>query len=263
MPKQLEAYGSPLIYSYADQREVFADAVAAADPFVDFSQYDIVLLVFSNWLKGNKPWIAAPGDGVPADGTSVRYGTTVNSDLRDRGPLPAQAQLHELLHTLGLPDLVEATVGSWDPMSGRGGPLEGPATTHLLGWSKWRARWLDPPQLTCLREPGQIEETLTPLAVAGGKKLVVVPVSPWKTYVIEVRRRIGYDREICQEGVLVYTVDQEGTPSSQSVNVKGQPTCGNGFSAPFDVGRPHEDAGLKVEVLATDGRAYRVRVTKK
>jgi hypothetical protein len=81
--------------------------------------------------------------------------------------------------------------------------------------------------------------------------------------VIEVRRRIGYDREICQEGVLVYTVDQEGTPSSQSVNVKGQPTCGNGFAAPFDVGRPHEDAGLKVEVLATDGRAYRVRVTKK
>ena len=55
-------------------------------------------------------------------------------------------------------------------------------------------RWIDPDQITCLRDAGQLEETLTPNARAGGKKMVVVPSGASTAYVLEMRRRLGYDR---------------------------------------------------------------------
>jgi hypothetical protein len=108
-----------------------------------------------------------------------------------------------------------------------------------------------------------VEETVTPIARAGGKKLVVVPTSPSTAYAVEVRRRLGYDRGVCREGVLVYTVDSQILSGNGPIEGK---SAGSGCSPdvmPFEVGEAYEDAAVKVEVLATDGSGYRVRVTKK
>ena len=45
--------------------------------------------------------------------------------------------------------------------------------------------------------------------------------------------------------------------------VKGPPACGVASPGALATGETFEDPQVKVEVLATDGRAYRVRVTKK
>ena len=130
---------------------------------------------------------------------------------------------HEQLHVLGLPDLGGRAVG-WDTTSYGHDP---PGLTHLLGWHKWQLGWIDPAQLTCLSRPGTVEETLTPMAVRGGKKLVVVPISDTFAYAVEARKRIGYDKNACEEGVLVYAIDSTRGGYEDPIVLKGQPRCGN------------------------------------
>ncbi len=148
----------------------------------------------------------------------------------------------------------------WDPMSYG---TAAPTPAHLFGWHKWLLRWLDPPQLTCLTAPGTLEETLTPIAVAGGKKIVVVPITASFAYVVEARRRIGFDSHACEEGVVIYSVDSQRTGNDNAIVMRGPVRCGLIASGAFRTGTSFEDERVKVEVLASDGRDYRVRVTKK
>ena len=139
-----------------------------------------------------------------------------------------------------------------------------PRRSELVAWHRWRLHWLDPNQLTCLEQPGQLEETITPLETPGGKKAVIVPTSPSTAYVIEDRQPIGWDSDICHAGVLVYTVDSQLSNAQGAIRVK--PAQGIYF-ATFGVGSgevsTYEDGAIELEVLKTDGKSFRVRVTKK
>ena len=170
---------------------------------MDFSQYEHVTFWSSSSLTGN-PALSLPAAGLPngisVDGTQVKFGNFLSGDIASQGQNVTKTWTHELLHTLGLPDLAGRAVG-WDPLAVGSEP---PSLTHLIGWHKWLLGWIDPPQLTCLSAPGTLEETLTPIAERGGKKLVVVPISSTFAYAVEVRKRIGFDKNACEEGVLVY-----------------------------------------------------------
>jgi hypothetical protein len=48
---------------------------------------------------------------------------------------------------------------------------------------------------------------LTPLAIPGGIKAVVVPLTETTALVVESRRKLGYDSHLSKEGALVYKVD--------------------------------------------------------
>ena len=237
------------------------DAVAAADPTVDFSRYNhFTFLNAGAWpLFGaailNGFYGASP---TSADGVPIRFGVLLPSDSTTVARF-RQFWIHEQLHVLGLPDLGGRAI-AWDPTSYASGP---PDLTHLLGWHKWQLRWIDPSQLTCLDAPGVIEETLTPIAVEGGKKLVVALVETTLAYAVELRRRIGYDRNACDEGVVVYSIDSRRGGYQDPIVLRGPLRCGNVTPGAFRTGGLYEDDRVKVEVLATDGRNQRVRVTKK
>jgi M6 family metalloprotease-like protein len=257
MPAPTSAY-MPI---YSNYIKYVRDALEAADPFVDFSRYNHVTLANSRGFLTGNPAISLPLAGLPegiqVDGRAMKFGNVFSGDIQEQPGL-TNKWTHELLHTLGLPDLGGQAV-AWDPMAA----LTVPELTHLLGWHKWLLRWIDPDQLTCVTSPGTIEETLTPIAVRGGKKLVVVPVSDVFAYAVEVRRRIGYDKGACDEGVVVYSIDSRRLSYEDPVILAGKPRCGAVTPGAFQTGHMHEDQYLKVEVLAQDGRNYRVRVTKK
>jgi M6 family metalloprotease-like protein len=259
MPGAASSY-DPLAFH---QLRFVREAITVADPAVDFSRYRFVFIVSARGaVLGNRPTAHYSGFGVRVDGTEIRFAAMFDPGLRAPfGRGTSFVANHELAHTLGLPDL-GGVVNGWDPMGPSPGQLW-PSGAHFLGWHKWKLGWLDPPQLTCQRTAGFVEETITPIAVAGGKKLVVVPVSDSLAYVVEARRYIGYDRNACGEGVLVYTVDSQRGNSEGAVVVKGPPACGTASPGALQTGRVHEDAHVKVEVLASDGRDYRVRVTRK
>jgi M6 family metalloprotease-like protein len=246
------------------------DAVAAADYLVDYSQYNVVYIIASGNSaihRGQTP-VGPPGSGVPTnDGVEVRRAVYLGADAR----LPT-AVAHETGHLFGLPDLYQESdtsrydlVGSWDPMSN---PFLGEG---FFAWHRWKLGFLDPAQLRCLTAPTILEETLAPLEMPGGVKSVVIPVSASKAYVVEVRQQIGHDAALCDHGVLLYTVDATVASLQGPVQLIGARRatgrCGPLDDGAFDVGPyevpKYEDSSIRLEVLATDGSSYRVRVTKK
>jgi hypothetical protein len=261
MPQSGRSYGSVNVGPNADR--YVADAVRATAGSVDFSRYQSVWIVpaSGSGVLGGSNYVRYPGRGISGGGAEVRLGMLMPAARRSAQGESTQVN-HRVLASLGTSDLGEssAPLGHWDPNFS---DASGARTAHLLGWHKWLLRWLDPQQLTCVQQAGTVEETLTPIARPGGKKLVVVPTSPSTAIAIEVRRRVGYDRIICREGVLVYALDSQILSGNGPIMGKSAGGACAPDVTPFDVGGAYEDAAVRVEVLATDGSAYRVRVTRK
>ena len=96
---------------------------------------------------------------------------------------------------------------------------------------------------------------------------------------IEARRRLGQDARLCDEGVLVYSVDATVRSGDGPIRVRAAQRgrnaelinrCGPLYEAPFDRG-PGEvarfrdsAAGISMEVLGrATGGGYRVRVERR
>ncbi|MEV3990422.1 M6 family metalloprotease domain-containing protein [Streptomyces sp. NPDC049837] len=287
MPVPFASYGiergSPYEPGY---RQLVQDIVTAADPKVDFSAYDLVNVlvtpnagpsaldtVLSVTFSGNGE--APHADGAPLANTSFVYsrqddgsGTYHETGFR---VLP-----HENGHVFGLPDLYTAegggAVGHWDIMSEDWG-----ANNDLLGWHKWKLGWLDNNQVRCASTPGTREYTLTPLAMKGGPKLAVVPLTPESGYAVEVRTRDGNDEAVCEPGVLVYHVQSDVDTGHGPVNVVDSDEDSGGCTrrpnvhaelsdAPYRPGESFTDreSGVRITVLSENPKTgtYRIRVTR-
>ncbi len=277
MPKPAVAYDLQYRAEYpgivARHRAFFADAVAVADPLVDFGKYSLVFIVAAG-APGASARLGLPlavGTGVIADGNELR-GMVVASS-----PLARPADLvHETGHVFGLPDNYDFSVpfaegtrnlGHWDPMSNTG------SLAHFLGWVKWKLGWLDASQLRCVESPGVLEETLSPIETPGGVKMVVLPTGATTAEIVEVHTLRSISNQVCDSGVIVYSVDvqaRSGTAGARITPARDDPAspeCGALPRAAFDVGpgerATFENSVLKLELLASDGSSHRVRVTRK
>jgi M6 family metalloprotease-like protein len=278
-------YGIQNGLTFGEHKDYVADAIAAADADVDFSRYRIVYVVAARGsaLQRSPAFHAMPGDGISADGVEIRHSATFGEDVREVSPqrYGSNVVVHETGHLLGLPDLYDGAaadysrvfrfVGEWDAMGSTN------TGAHFLAWHKWKLGWIDQTQLTCLRGPGEVTATISPAAAAGGLKAVVVPTGPSTAFVIEARRRVGQDARLCEEGVLIYTVDAMVHSGDGPVRVQpAQParnpdlanSCGALYNAPFDRAAGEDAqfqnraAGLTVDVLGSSRAGYRVRVTR-
>jgi M6 family metalloprotease-like protein len=287
MPGNLSSYGLRDGINWPEHRDYMADAIAAADAHVDFSAYEVVYVVAARGTNVDRSpaFQAYPGSGIQTqDGTEIRYGSTFFEDTRFDARYAANVFIHETGHILGLPDLYGISddpdanfwslfrfAGAWDTMSWNdpGG--------HFLAWEKWKLGWLDPSQLTCLSEPGEVTTTISPLARSGGLKAIVVPTGLSTAYVVEARKRVGQDARLCEDGVLVYSVDASVRTGYGPVRVRPaqgdasrdlRDRCGPLYNAPFDSAKGEvarfEDAsaGLTVQVLSSRASGWRVRVTR-
>jgi M6 family metalloprotease-like protein len=286
MPKPFKAYGiergAPFDPGY---RRLIRDIVAAADPKVNFRDYDLlnVLMtanagpsaldtVLSVTFAGNPD--APVADGVPVANASFVYSRQDDGsgsyDRTGYRVLP-----HENGHVFGLPDLYTqqggGAVGHWDIMSEDWG-----AGNDLLGWHKWKLGWLDANQVSCAAKRGSAEFTLTPLERKGGPKMVFVPIDGRTLYALELRTLEGNDEAVCQPGVLIYKVDADIDTGSGPITVYDAHRNSGGCThspnvqaelsdATFAPGETFKDpkAKIRIDVAAADLKGdYRVRVTR-
>jgi M6 family metalloprotease-like protein len=259
------------------------DLVTLTDTELDFSQYTLAYFVP---VQGAQIFTVALSplniNIISADGRRLRYLTILGADFRFANAPPdlaAHGMAHETAHQFGLPDLysvmpnfpVFGYVGYWDVMSSH---AQG---AHFFAWHKQKLGWLMPQEMACL-ETGGMEAVIQPLETMGGVKAVMVRTSPTRAIVAEVRRRLGRDMRLGDEGVLVYSVD--GTisngngpirilPSTTVVDPTQQAQFGPFYNATFGVAagksrRFEESAsGVTIDVVAEVGSAFRVRVRRR
>lgn len=207
-------------------------------------------------------------------GAALVFGRRADSPTWQRGNF-----VHEANHLYGLPDLYNvhngASVefaGGWDTMSMAG-------ISDLIGWHKWKFGWLADDQVACVRESGTSAHTLKPIGSPDGANIAVVKTGPRTAVVAEARTRTGLDREICGEGVLLYTVDSGIETGRGPVRVvdalpgsEGGRACADRSpaelaelgDAPLRAGGSHTFAdGVRVAVDGErDGGGYAVRISK-
>ncbi len=271
--------------TFEGHRAYLLDVLSVTDAAIDFSSFD-ALYVFSP-PTANKPISPTFNGGstanVVADGRNFGNAVTFGTDVRSFG---ASIVSHETLHMLGLVDLYAFSpaggtfypgnqfkyVGAWSLMSNVFVP------THLLTWEKRKLGWIDESQVDCLDEPGGVEVVLTPNRVAGGRKMVVVPMDVSSALVLEVRDNTGLDANLCATGLLLYEVDARTPTGAGPARVLGSRVttaganfnlCGPWPDATFGTGTgpvltyTHAPTGTQVTVVAAEANgAMRVRVKR-
>lgn len=121
---------------------------------------------------------------------------------------------HEFGHLLGLPELyapggaTHEGIGTWGLMGQGTWVGHGNAPPHMEAWSKLRLGWVDAlivdRTTVGVRVPAVTE---MPLVV----KIPAVPDKPAEYYLVENRRREGFDASLPGEGLLVWHVDESVT----------------------------------------------------
>ncbi|WP_172383973.1 M6 family metalloprotease domain-containing protein [Streptomyces sp. MNP-20] len=228
MPKASTAYAIERDWKPQRRASYLRDALAAADPHVDFSAYDIVYFVADPDAPGvdsDATKVVNFDRPMRADGASIRRMVTVF----ERHPPDRNVLAHETGHVFDLPDLYhrptdgegdwDTHVGDWDVMGSQFG-----LAPDLFGWHKWKLGWLDPRQVVCVRGGGPRRLTLEPLAAparggVGGTKLAVVRTGRGSAVAVEARGPAGNDHATCSEGVLVYRVHSDTASGRGPVEV--------------------------------------------
>jgi hypothetical protein len=215
------------------------------------------------------------GLNIKADGVVIDH-ATLQSERHG-----ASTYMHEMGHIFGLPDLysyriasqgkpwIEAAiyVGPWDPMS------RSNERPHFTSWAKLKLGWITDAQIRTL-QPGQISTTIVyPIELPNQPTYaVIIPTSESTYYLIEVRRKIGIDRVLPDQGVLVLYADdsnlwnREGPLRVVEAHSNLQKPWEK-TNATFDIG-PGEKSnwtndgnGFSVVVSWTEGDAYAVHLT--
>jgi immune inhibitor A len=174
-----------------------------------------------SWLEAgptDDPWsnyvdLAPPVEGF---GSAVIVNADQYHDLSSFGVL-----CHEFGHMLGLPELyapggaTHEGIGKWGLMGQGTWVGRGNAPPHLEAWSKLRLGWVDALVVDRTTVGVQVPAvTEQPLVV----KIPAVPDKPSEYYLVENRRREGFDASLPGEGLLVWHVDESvsGFRSAQS-----------------------------------------------
>ena len=213
------------IATFEGHKAWIEEAVAKADPEVDFAGIDEVVVVATpeaEVIEKGPTWMGGAFDGgtITADGESITNAITSGADLDDWGELWLP---HEMGHSLSFVDLYAFET----PPDGYTRPFSlmddiASDAPEYLAWERWHAGWIDDDQIVCLASdatPELIRIALTRVEEAGGTKAVVAPVGETRAVVVESRRAIGYDSALTTEGAVVYTVDTSIESGSGPVEV--------------------------------------------
>ncbi|MFW9932021.1 MAG: M6 family metalloprotease domain-containing protein, partial [Candidatus Thorarchaeota archaeon] len=261
-----------------DSWKLVDDALAVADPYIDFSSYGHIMVVHA----GN----GQESSGISDDIWSVRWswpGHFVTDEKTfDSCSIVPEFQggdvdrsigviAHEFGHDIGLPDLYhygktgsDDLVGLWGLMASGswGGSPSGTVPVHMTAYSKLMMDWYDDTEIYDLTS-GTYEAALTSsYNQTSGLRVIRYNISEDYYYLIESRYQSGYDASLSESGILITRVDTTLGSGDGIVQVRSD-SISTLSSGAWGIGQEFADevAGFAVEVLSQEGTSFRVRVT--
>ncbi len=192
------------------------DAVDAADPDVDFADYDNnndgvvdMLIVVHAGVEG------AGNPGNIWSHVSVTYGFLAHDGVYvyKYAMCPELSSIgvycHEFGHILGLPDLYDTDytstgLGSWSLMASGAHNDYGRTPAHFDAWCKVKLKWI---------EPIVVEDKLTGASLPAVENEPVVyrlwtdGATEKQYFLVENRQKVGFDEYLPGDGLLIYHID--------------------------------------------------------
>ncbi|MDQ1274920.1 MAG: family metalloprotease protein [Candidatus Poribacteria bacterium] len=206
------------------------DAVEAADPYVDYSQYDndgdgvvdSLIIVYAGPRPGDNNHIwphqyVMKKTNIVLDGKKLGPYAMISEyekDLLPENDSTIGTFCHEYGHLLGLPDLYDLSslgsgIGSWGLMgsgSYNGAPSKGSRPAHLCAYSKMKLGWVDPVEvvhnqfgtiISCVETSPSVFKLWT--------NGMYGPELP-EFFLIENRQKVGFDDALPGDGLLIYHI---------------------------------------------------------
>ncbi len=261
-------------WTFQKHRDYIIEAARLADPDVDFSTTDNIIILANPDARGignsGPAFSAIRGNGITLDGKYISNGATSAYDLNNWKSIWLN---HEISHSMGLVDLYAYTqgdatnrydghryVGEFSYMGLSSYSSNAPS---LLAFERWNLGWLDDSQIECVKGTS-VTKLITPIQSAGGTKAVIIPLSRTKALVIESRRALGIDKAIAKSGALVYVVDSSLQSGGGPVkvfpsDVKNDPRY---LLAPRALGESVIVEGFTDKVMQSDASGDTVEITK-
>jgi M6 family metalloprotease-like protein len=277
LPKTMEYYGEEAKRGVDKNLEYFVVDSIKAWSEVSFVPYSYALVVHagpdqSETHEDNDIWsscysysghVRRISDTMFAAGAAnYIWGVGVVSEQSDMGTFA-----HEFAHALGLPDLYSYEnhgpfVGNFSLMDEGShlGTPDGSSPSYLDAWSQIHLGWMSYEQWTSNQTAVSIQ--VNPLETAGGTKAVKVPLGRFTYYQVEVRKKIGFDQSLPDEGVLITFVDDALDSGEGIVRAIDSTKYTDSLDdAMFSVGETFADSENRVyiSVLGVEVNGYAIR----
>jgi M6 family metalloprotease-like protein len=263
-------------YNAGDPAGLFKAGIAAADPIVDFSKFDVVYVLPPSNVASNQ---IAYGPAFPnnIDGTDffTEDGRVMNGSV---GGADAWQSLegagwkwmaHETGHLFGLFDwyTLDNTnpYGPWDIMS-----LNWTTEAiELNSWNRFISGWLDDNQVTCIEKTrldlNPKEFSVEVLGVDSKKiKATMIKLSDSKILVLEARATAGLDKVApINSGLLIYTVDVSIPTIMGIAKTHSRPSVSKALTdAPLKAGETLTIDGVKITVSSFENNEIKFSLSR-
>nr|MDO8098925.1 M6 family metalloprotease domain-containing protein [Candidatus Njordarchaeota archaeon] len=166
---------------------------------------------------------------------------------------PLGVIVHELGHSMGLPDLYDYSmaslgtgddfIGSWDLMAeGSWNPSgQGTFPSHPTTWCKIKLGWIALSKITQITQHSiqngyNATVLLSPQELANGTLAIKIVLNNGSYYLVEARQKIGYDAALPSAGVLVLYCDDSKPSGEGPVRLMSDHPPDLGALAPYNVG---------------------------
>ena len=244
------------------------DCITSADADVDFADFTGINLVF-NWDLDEAVWGGRRCQAL--DGQSRCYSMTWLWPPASTKPAKV---VHEIGHTFGLQHS-SAGIGEiygnlWDAMSAtpsrEADQTVGSFAPHVIAYDKEMLGWIPADRKLVAAAQGTATIELAALAnsTAQGYLLAQIPIAgaPARFYTVEARLRVGYDRALPAEAVLIHEIDPTRDPPARLVNHLGDGDT-RGAAGMWQRGDVFIDAvgGVAVAVEAATATGFLVTIT--
>ncbi len=234
-----------------NNEQVVIDALALADPSINFDLYDGVVFE-SGYFQASGGGQGFPGrkyqtkNGV-AKGVNFEFGVSVGK---------VEILAHEIGHSLfaledlyvflnsnrpSVPDPVPA--GDWDMMS--------TSALEFFAWNKLLMGWIDDSQVRCIKDQPSTTHYVESVEIASNKpKLVLINLQEGVTLAIESRSPIPAS---VSKGVLVYKIDSRISHGDGPITTQ-RPILFSGNSMSVD--------GWTIKALRQDNNGVLLQIDK-
>lgn len=217
--------------SDSNSQSLAHDAILAADPYIDFSQFDVdgnnevdgVMIIFaghgfeeandeSSQTIQSHQWTLPEGKVLFLDGVTIKEYTV---QPEEHGPVVGGGTngigvvCHEWGHILDLPDLYDEDFSSWGlgrwSIMGSGNYLNNSHTpSHFDPWCKVQLGWVSVDNVQANRIDQAIPDFATSPTVF---RLWLAGITGWEYFLVCNRRQTGFDAELPGSGLLILHCD--------------------------------------------------------